>query len=186
MSLSRPHVPQHAPRIPFAILVTALIVGGMCALLGLNTASAANELARHNLAVKDADIAAQVQQLQNDVAASAAPGALGSAAAALGMVPAGNPAFLQVGADGRVKVLGSPAPASAAAPAVVQPKPKPTPTSTTTGAKSTPTSTKSGTSTGRAGTTTPTGTKTTTGHPTPTPTPTPIPTPTTTLPGGAR
>ena len=52
-------------------------------------------------------------QLNNDVAASAAPGNLAAAAAALGMVPAGNPAFLVIGADGMVRVLGSPAPASA-------------------------------------------------------------------------
>lgn len=106
--------PRHAARVPFALLVGGLAVGGLCALLGLNTASAANELARHDLAVKDAGIAAQVQQLQNDVAASAAPNNLAAAAAALGMVPAGNPAFIEVGADGRVRVLGSAAPASAA------------------------------------------------------------------------
>ena len=41
------------------------------------------------------------------------PGNLAAAAAALGMVPAGNPAFLEIGADGAVQVLGSPAPASA-------------------------------------------------------------------------
>ena len=185
-----PHAPKHAPRIPFAILVTALIVGGMCALLGLNTASAANELARHNLAAKDAGVAAQVQQLQNEVAASAAPGALGSAAAALGMVPAGDPAFLEIGVDGHVKLLGSPAPASGAAP-IVQAVPRTTPTKPTTTPTTTPTGKATGTATGKT-TGTPTGKatgKTTgkaTGTPTPPPTPTPTPTPTTTLPGGPR
>ncbi|MDT4894762.1 MAG: hypothetical protein QOE97_3797 [Pseudonocardiales bacterium] len=105
--------PAHAPRVPFALLVGGLVVGGLCALLALNTASAANELSRHDLAAKDAAIAAQVQQLQNQVAASAAPGNLGQAAAALGMVPAGNPAFLRIGTNGAVTVLGSPAPATA-------------------------------------------------------------------------
>jgi hypothetical protein len=177
--------PKHAPRVPFALLVTALVVGGMCALLGLNTASAANELSRHNLAVKDADIAGQVQELRNEVAASAAPGALGSAAAALGMVPAGNPAFLQIGANGRVRVLGSPAPVSAAAaprPVVTTPT---TPTTHTSGptkpggikATSTATSTATSKKTGA----TKTGTT-----PTPTAQPTPTPTPTSTLPGGPR
>jgi hypothetical protein len=94
----------------------------MCALLALNTASAANELARHDLATQDANIAAQVQQLRNDVAASAAPGNLGNAAAALGMVPADNPAFLRVGTDGRVRVLGNPVPAT---PQVMAAPPKP-------------------------------------------------------------
>lgn len=47
--------PRHAPRVPFALLVAGLVVGGMCALLALNTASAANELARHQIAGEDSD-----------------------------------------------------------------------------------------------------------------------------------
>ena len=159
-------VPRRAPRTPFALLVGGLVVGGMCALLALNTASAANELQRHDFATKDAGVAAQVQQLQNEIQASAAPGNLAAVAGALGMVPAGNPAFLRVEPDGRVRVLGSPLPATV--PPVVAPPtpPKPTPT--------------------------PTPSKTTTKNKTkkkpvvkPT-TPTPTPTPTTTLPGGTR
>ncbi|MBN9620390.1 MAG: hypothetical protein J0H43_11765, partial [Actinobacteria bacterium] len=122
----------------FALLVTALVLGGMGLLLLLNTASAANELKRHDLAAQDASIAAQVQALQNQVAASAAPGNLAAAAAALGMVPAANPAFLVVEPNGSVRVLGSPAPASGnpvalpAAPA----SPSPTPHKSTTPSKS--------------------------------------------------
>jgi hypothetical protein len=121
--------PMHAPRVPFVLLLLGLLGGGMCTLLLLNTASAANEVRRHDLAVKDAGIAAQVQQLRNQVAASSAPGALGSAAAQLGMVPAGNPAFLEIGPNGSVRVLGSPAAvvgeavAPAPAPAPVRPAP---------------------------------------------------------------
>lgn len=117
--------PRRAPRTPFALLVGGLIVGGMCALLALNTASAANELSRHDLAAKDADIAAQVQQLRNEIQASAAPGNLAAAAAAIGMVPAGNPAFLRIGPDGTVRVLGVPVPA--AAPVVAPPPTPPVP-----------------------------------------------------------
>jgi hypothetical protein len=176
---ARAYGPRHAPRVPFALLVVGLIVGGMCALLALNTASAANELSRHNLATKDAGIAAQVQQLRIDVAASAAPGSLGSAAAALGMVPAGNPAFLQLGPNGGVRVLGSPAPATAPAqPLPAKPAPqsaaaKKSTTSLTHGHAAVPTV---------PSVPTPTGTKTV---PKPS-TPTPTPTPTTTLPGGTR
>ncbi|MEO6886613.1 MAG: septum formation initiator family protein, partial [Jatrophihabitantaceae bacterium] len=97
-----------APRVPFAILVVALVVGAMSALLALNTASAANELNRHDLAVQDTGLSAELEQLQNEVAASAAPGNLASVAAALGMVPAANPAFLRIGVDGKLTVLGSP------------------------------------------------------------------------------
>ncbi|HEU5007769.1 MAG TPA: hypothetical protein VFT67_12405 [Jatrophihabitantaceae bacterium] len=110
--MSRP-APKHAPRVPFALLMVALVVGGLATLLVLNTASAANELKRHDLTAKDADVAAKVEQLRNEVAASQAPGNLARVAAQLGMVPAGNPAFLQIAADGKVRVLGSPAPASA-------------------------------------------------------------------------
>jgi hypothetical protein len=174
---ARTHGPKHAPRVPFALLVVGLIVGGMCALLALNTASAANELSRHNLATKDAGIAAQVQQLRIDVAASAAPGSLGSAAAALGMVPAGNPAFLQLGLNGVVRVLGSPAPATA--PAQQPPPAKPAP-QTAAAKKSAISFTHGHPAVPTAPT--PTGTKTV---PKPS-TPSPTPTPTTTLPGGTR
>lgn len=179
-SARRKSAPKHAPRVPFAVLVVGLIVGGMALLLALNTASAANELRRHDLAGKDATVGAQVQELQNEVAASAAPANLAGAAAALGMVPAANPAFLVIGADGSVRVLGSPAPVSLP-PVVVQPPvhkkkaKKPASKSTKPARKSTKT-----------------GAHPSTSKPThsPTPpakkTPTPTPTPTLTLPGGNR
>ncbi|MDP9116837.1 MAG: cell division protein FtsL [Actinomycetota bacterium] len=191
--LTRPaHGPRRAPRVPFALLVAGLVLGCLCALLALNTASAANELSRHNLAIKDADVAAQVQQLQNEVAASAAPGALGQAAAALGMVPGLSPAFLQVGADGRVRLLGSPAPVSGVPVVVAVANPRPTapPTSTAPITKS-PVAHGTAPASGAARSSTPARLETSPAtHPpgavAPTPTPTSTPTPTTTLPGGAR
>ncbi len=94
--------------MPFALLVTGLVVGGLALLLALNTASAANELQRRGLLDKDSNVAARVQGLQVRVAASKAPGALAAAAAAMGMVPAGNPAFVVIGQDGAAKVMGRP------------------------------------------------------------------------------
>jgi hypothetical protein len=167
--------------MPFAVLVTGLIVGGLALLLLLNTVSAANEVRRHEITARDASVAAQVQELQNEVAASAAPGNLAQAAAALGMVPAMNPAFLVVASDGSVRILGSPAAASqivVAAP----PQHHATPTSTAT-ATGTATSTSSSTSTSTSG---PDRSSSTTPTPTPTPTPSSTPTPTLTLPGGNR
>jgi hypothetical protein len=169
------HQPKHAPRVPFALLVGGLLVGGMCALLALNTASAANELARHQLAAKDSDVAGRLEQVRNQVAASAAPGSLGRAATALGMVPAGAPAFLKVGADGKVVLLGSPAPATTVPPPAPPVVHKPTPTKTAT-----PTKTKTATPTKTK--TTPTAKTTAKAKPKK---PTPTPTPTTTL-GGTR
>ena len=183
--------PQPRPASRSRILVTGLLVGGLCLLLALNTAAAANELTRHNLAVRDDGVAAQVQQLTNDVAASAAPGALGRAASALGMVPAGNPAFLQVGPNGTVRVLGSPQPAPAApVPATVPAQPtaaaaaahSAVPTPTAPAAPAHPT-----TAAARPGAT-PTSAVPTAAAPSPAaaPAPTPTPTPTATLPGGPR
>jgi hypothetical protein len=168
--------PKHAPRVPFALLVVGLVVGGLCALLALNTASAANELARHDIAAKDSDVAARLVQASNQVAASAAPGALASAAAELGMVPADAPAFLKIGADGRVALLGSPAPV-VAPPAPPPPTPpKPTATKPKPAPKPTKTTAKAAKTTARA----------TAKKKVHSATPTPTPTPTTTLPGGTR
>jgi hypothetical protein len=185
------HAPKHAPRVPFALLVVTLIGGGLGLLLLLNTASAANEVRRHDLAAKDASVAAQLQELQNEVAASAAPGNLAQAAAELGMVPAGNPAFLVVGADGSVKIVGSPKAVSGAADGIpAKPKPKTSTSAKTSSARtssariSTPKTspnTSSRTSTG-AGHGRSTGRNSSPASPTPTPTPTP----TLILPGGNR
>lgn len=191
--------PRHAPRMPFALLVTVVVLAGMALLLGLNTLAAANEVQRHTLATRDQVIAAQVEQLRIDVADSAAPANLASAAAALGMVPAGNPAFI-VDVGGRLVVRGKPLPAPYPVVPVARrstpkkPKPTPTPTSkptdkttrtadpkTTTAASPTSAKTTSTTSRGHGRHAT-----TTTPSPTPAPTPTPTPTPTVTLPGGPR
>ena len=111
--------------MPFVVLVLGLIGGGMLALLGLNTASAANEVRRHDIAQADQSVAAQVEQLQIDARDSAAPGNLARAAQALGMVPAGNPGFIELDRKGRARVLGRPAPATAP-PVYVPPTPTPT------------------------------------------------------------
>jgi len=117
------------PRTPFVLLVVGLLIGGLCALLALNTASAASELRRHALVATNSDLSDQIAGLQNQIAAAQAPGALAKAAASLGMVPNPNAAFLDIAADGSVKVLGNPKPA--VAPPAPTPTPSPTPTPTT-------------------------------------------------------
>lgn len=111
--------PARPRTLPFALLVTALLVGGMALLLGLNTASAAEELRRTDLLQRNSDLAAQVTQLDTQVRASAAPAALARAAGQLGMVPNPVPAFLERAADGSVRLLGDPVPATR--PAVAAP-----------------------------------------------------------------
>jgi hypothetical protein len=112
-------------RAPFVLLVAGLLIGGMCSLLALNTAAAAEELRRNALSQSNADLVDDVQQVQAELAARQAPAALASDAAKLGMVPAGNPAFLSIQPDGSVKVLGEPQPATAPAPLRPNPPKKP-------------------------------------------------------------
>lgn len=195
--------PKHARRLPFAVVVTALVLGGLALLLVLNTAAAANELRRHALAVRDQAIAAEVEQLRNEIAASAAPGNLASAAAALGMVPAGNPAFI-VDAGRRLEVRGRPLPAPepviplpthpAAHKKTAQDKPKaakrsrgagkttePAPKTTTTTATATTTAASTSTAAKPAR-----HTESSSPPASSTAAPSPTPTPTVTLPGGPR
>ena len=112
-------------RAPFVLLVAGLLIGGMCSLLALNTAAAAEELRRTALSQSNTDLSDDVQQLQAELAARQARAALAIAAAKLGMVPAGNPAFLSIQPDGSVKVLGEPQPAVAAVPLRANPPNKP-------------------------------------------------------------
>jgi hypothetical protein len=112
--------------MPFVLLIAALLIGGLCALLALNTAAAAAELRRQSLIQANGDAADSVQQLRAELAARQAPAALSSAAAALGMVPADHPAFLRIQPNGGVVVVGSPRPATPSA------RPAPAPASTPT------------------------------------------------------
>lgn len=188
-----------APRVPFALLVTAMVLGGMALLLALNTASAANELARHDLAVRDDQISASVQELRDDVAASAAPANLARAAQALGMVPAQDPAFLVIGPDGKVRVLGqaqavtaAPLPLPAVATHTSRPKAKAkakakaSTSASTSASKSRSPSRSASRSASKSPSKSPSKSTGTTARPKPVPTPTPTPTPVYTLPGGPR
>jgi hypothetical protein len=127
--IARPAVREatHRPRAPFVLLVLGLLIGGLCALLALNTAAAASELRRHSLVSTNSDLTDQIAGLQAQIAAAQAPGALASAATSLGMVPDPNAGFLVIAPDGSVKVLGDPAPAPAAVKPAATPKPTPKP-----------------------------------------------------------
>lgn len=118
------------PRLPFAALILLLLGGGLCMLLVLNTASAAGEVRERDLAARVSALADTEQDLRRQVAALEAPAALATAAAGLGMVPGKHPAFLVIGPDGTVSVLGDPQAAPLPAPPVdpaATPAPTPTP-----------------------------------------------------------
>jgi len=125
-------------RLPLPVLLGGMLLAGLCALLALNTASAAQQLAQRSLTDSIASASDVEQQLVRDLAAKQAPAALASAALAQGLVPNPNPAFLRINADGSVTVLGSPTPASIPAPPST-PTPSRSPASSPTGSAHHPT-----------------------------------------------
>jgi len=86
---------SHQPRLPFVLLLAALLIGGLVGLLLLNTVLAQDAFALQRLQAaqgvlddEEAALRAASERLDD-------PTTLGAAARALGMVPAGDPAFLQ-------------------------------------------------------------------------------------------
>ena len=90
------------------MLVVTLLASGLLGLLVLHTVLAQDAFRLHALKQDSRALEDQEQVLQREVEALRAPHALATRAAALGMVPAGPPAFLRL-PDGAV--LGAPAPA---------------------------------------------------------------------------
>jgi hypothetical protein len=99
--------------IPFAILVLTVLGVGLVALLLLNTAIDRGAFELQAAQKRQSELTDQQQQLQLRLNSLSAPGPLASQAAALGMVPNPQPAFLDPG-DGAV--LGSPSAAPTTAP----------------------------------------------------------------------
>lgn len=94
--------------VPFAVLIVGVLAAGMCALLALNTATAASEVRQRRVDAANASLSARQEQLSRSVAEMQAPAELSRLAARLGLVPAGSAAFLRINADGTVTVLGAP------------------------------------------------------------------------------
>ncbi|HEY3870991.1 MAG TPA: hypothetical protein VGM10_21710 [Actinocrinis sp.] len=111
--------------IPFAVLVLAVLGLGLILLLMVNTALDKGAFTLQSAQQRGTQLTDEEQQLQLELSATTAPSALASQAAALGMVPNPQPAFLNP-ADG--SVLGSPTPAPTTA--------KPTPSPSTSAAPS--------------------------------------------------
>jgi hypothetical protein len=125
--------------IPFALLILGVLGIGLVCLLMLNTAMDENSVKTAQAQQRQAALTDREQQLAQQLAGLNAPGALSSQAAALGLVPNPQPAFLNPSSGA---VLGSPSPA---------PTPSPTPTPTPTGTPSgTPSGSPSGTPSGTA------------------------------------
>ncbi|GAA2504754.1 cell division protein FtsL [Streptomyces sp. NPDC059506] len=113
-----------AARTPFVVLVVVLLAGGLIALLVLNTAVNQGSFRLSELQKETTRLTDEEQALQQQVDEHSAPGELARRARELGMVPGGNPAFLDD--DGTVR--GVPGESGGAPPAVRPPTAAPSPT----------------------------------------------------------
>jgi cell division protein FtsB len=98
---------RQAARTPFVLLVVLLLGGGLIGLLVLNSALSAGAFQRDDLERDTKNLTDEEQALQRDIDSYSAPDALERRARELGMVPGGDPAFLDP--DGTVKGVPSPA-----------------------------------------------------------------------------
>ncbi|MFE9610464.1 septum formation initiator family protein [Streptomyces sp. NPDC006012] len=96
-----------AARTPFVLLVVLLLGGGLIGLLVLNSALSEGSFRLDDLQKRTKNLTDEEQALRRDIDAYAAPDALQRRARELGMVPGGEPAFLDP--DGSVKGVPSPA-----------------------------------------------------------------------------
>ncbi|WP_432025591.1 septum formation initiator family protein [Streptomyces sp. 1222.5] len=96
-----------AARAPFVLLVVLLLGGGLIGLLVLNSALSEGSFRLADLQRRTKNLTDAEQALQRDIDAYSSPDALQRRARALGMIPGGDPAFLDP--DGRVRGVPSPA-----------------------------------------------------------------------------
>ncbi|KND41289.1 MULTISPECIES: hypothetical protein [Streptomyces] len=138
--------PKGAARTPFVLLVVLLLGGGLIGLLVLNSALSEGSFKLDDLQDDVKSYTDEEQALQRDVDAYSAPDALQRRARELGMVPGGDPAFLNP--DGTVMGVPSAAQQSVArmplvlAPEILDPGPpaSPAPTPSTTASPTPPAS----------------------------------------------
>ncbi|MER6956168.1 septum formation initiator family protein [Streptomyces sp. NPDC000618] len=116
-----PAGPRQAARTPFVLLVVLLLGGGLIGLLVLNSALSEGSFKMDDLQKDTKSLTDEEQALQRDIDSYSAPDALQRRASELGMVPGGDPAFLNP--DGSVKGVPSPAARQSVpdAPVVVRP-----------------------------------------------------------------
>ncbi|KOU13877.1 hypothetical protein ADK52_37450 [Streptomyces sp. WM6372] len=130
-----------AARMPFVLLVVALLAGGLISLLLLNSALNQGSFQLSRLKKETTALTDEEQALQRDVDGYSAPDALQRRAHELGLVPGGSPVF--IGPDG--KVAGTAAPAEPPPPPSTQPSPAAAAGSAPAGAPGAPQSAAPGT-----------------------------------------
>ncbi|USQ87808.1 septum formation initiator family protein [Streptomyces phaeoluteigriseus] len=108
-----PARPRQAARTPFVLLVVLLLGGGLIGLLVLNSALSEGSFKMDDLQSDTKSLTDEEQALQRDIDSYSAPDALQRRARELGMVPGGDPAFL----DPNGTVKGVPSAAAPRSPA---------------------------------------------------------------------
>lgn len=122
--------------IPFALLVLGVLLAGLVGLLTLNTAMDENSVRMQRAEQRQAQLNDRAQQLSQQLSGLSGPAALASAAAAQGLVPNPQPAFLNPTTGA---VLGSPTAAPSPSPSprpVVKPSTSASGSATATGTSS--------------------------------------------------
>jgi hypothetical protein len=97
-----------AGRASFVVAIIALLVVGVVATLWLSTQAIADSYRLEAAKEEAARLAEQKAVLQREVSGMESAPALAKRARELGMIPAGDPAWLRVGPDGKVTVVGDP------------------------------------------------------------------------------
>jgi hypothetical protein len=96
---------------PFALVVVGLLVGTTLAVLLLNIGIGANTVEATKLRAANAELAEDVQRLEQQVVDGSTPAALAAAAADAGLVPAGPAAYLVLAGERAADLRGEPSPA---------------------------------------------------------------------------
>jgi cell division protein FtsB len=120
-------VPRRAPqrtRVPFMALVTLVLLGGVVGLLLFNTSMQQAAFATTALEEQAGTLEARQQTLEMEIDVLRDPQRVAERAQAMGMVPGGTPAYLQLSTG---EVLGEPTPATREQGLRLQARPEPKP-----------------------------------------------------------
>jgi hypothetical protein len=98
------------------MLVMGLLAAGVVTTLWLSTQAIADSYRLDQAKKAATELAEQAEVLQREVAGLESASTLADMARRLGMIPAGDPARLIVGPDGKVSVVGEPKPVTPPAP----------------------------------------------------------------------
>lgn len=109
----------------FAALCMALLIGGLCGLLMLNTAMAEGSFTLNRLQSTSGELTDAHEALTQAIDAQRSPANLASRATRLGMVPADSAAFLRL-SDGKVLGVATPATGDRRFTVVTAPSARPT------------------------------------------------------------